>query len=233
MKYKILIIILLGVLFTSLIYFHTSKETKNILALGDSISIGMTSYHINGYDYNDYLRDYLNSKKELGNYYKNFNESDETASNLLTKINNNIENTLEKTKLKQAIKEANIITIALGMDELNNYAKKNNLGTTKINGFLNKYEQVLKNIRSINNKKIYLIGLYPTNLVKETKINKINEELKKLSKRYNLEYIDIENIREQEYFFASTNDYYLNYKGQEYIFNKIKDSMEKNNSKII
>lgn len=226
MKYKIFIIIALGTLFTSIIYFCTDKNNLNILALGDGVSTGMTSYHIEGYDYNDYLVDYLNENKELENYYKNFNEVDETASSLLTKINNNIENLDKKIKLKQAIKEADIITITLGMDELNNYAKKNNLASTKINGYLNKYEELLKTIRKLNNKKIYLIGLYETNLLSETKVKKINEELKKLSSKYNLVYIEIEDVINHKEYFISNKEYYLNYKGQEYIFQKIKETFE-------
>lgn len=224
MKYKILVIIILGTIFTSIIYFYTDKDNLNVLALGDGISTGMTSYHIEGYDYNDYLIDYLNENKKLEHYYKNFNEVDETASSLLNKMNNNIENIDKKIKLKQAIKEANIITITLGMDELNNYAKKSNLTTTKINGYLNKYEEVIKALRKLNDKDIYLVSLYETSLLTKTKVTKINEILKNLCKQYKITFIDITDITMDPDYFTSKKEYYLNYKGQEYIFNKIKDT---------
>lgn len=233
MKYKILIIILLGTLFTAIIYFHTDKDNLNVLALGDGISTGMTSYHIESYDYNDYLTEYLNENNRLENYYKNFNEVDETASSLLNKVQNNIENIDKKIKLKQAIKEADIITISLGMDELNNYAKKNNLGSTKINGYLNKYEEVLKTLRKLNDKSIYLISLYKTTLVNDSKVQKINESLQNLAKQYNITYINIEDIIDHQEFFINKKEYYLNYKGQEYIFNKIKDTLEQPTMYII
>lgn len=233
MKYKIGIIILLGIILTSLIYFHTTEDKINVLALGDGISTGMTIYHVEGYDYNEYLTEDLNEENNLGNYYRYFNEVDETASNLLTKINNNITSIDKKITLKQAIKEADIITISLGMDELNNYAKKNTLGSTKINGFLNKYEEVLSTLRKLNDKKIYVIGLYTSNLIGETKITKINGEIKKLTQKYNLIFIDIENIREQNNFFLQKNNYYTNYKGQEYIYQKIKETFSWNTVLII
>ncbi len=226
MKYKILIIIVLGTIFTSIIYFFTDKDNLNVLALGDGISTGMTYYRIEGYDYNEYLIEYLNENKKLEHYYKNFNEVDETATNLLAKINNNIENIDNKIKIKQAIKEADIITVALGMDELNNYAQKNNLGSTKLNGYLEKYKDVLKEIRKLNNKSIYIIGLYQTTYLNSNKVKKINEELKNLSKQYHLNYIDIEEITKHKDFFTSNKDYYLNYKGQKFIFDKIKDYLE-------
>lgn len=232
MKYKIIIIIVLGTLFTSIIYFYTDKDNLNVLALGDGISTGMTSYHIEGYDYNEYLIEYLNENKQLEHYYKNFNEVDETASSLLNKINNNIES-IDRIKIKQAIKEADIITLTLGMDELNNYAKKSNLGSTKISGYLNKYKEVLQALRKLNNNNIYLVGLYETTLLNETKVKKVNEELKNLCKQYNVTYIDIEDIIENKDFFTSEKEYYLNYKGQEYIFNKIRDTFDTPTMNII
>lgn len=233
MKYKIGVIILMGVILTSIIYFQTTEDKLNVLALGDGISTGMTIYHVEGYDYNEYLTEMLNEENNLGNYYRYFNEVDETASNLVTKINNNITSIDKKIKLKQAIKEADMITISLGMDELNNYAKKNTLGSTKINGFLNKYEEVLNSLRKLNDKKIYVIGIYSSTLVNQSKASKINQELEKICQKYNLIFINIEDIVEHKEFFLQKNNYYPNYKGQEYIYNKIKETIEKSTIMII
>ena len=233
MKYKIGIIILIGTILTFCIYFHTEQGKINVLALGDGISTGMTVYHVEGYDYNEYLTEYLNEQNNLGAYYRYFNEVDETASNLVIKINNNITSIDKKIKLKQAIKEANIITIALGMDELNNYAKKNTLGSTKINGFLKKYEEILNTIKKVNNEKVYLIGLYESHLINKNKIEKINTEIQNLAQKYNVTYIDIMDINNHKECFIQKNNYYLNYKGQEYIFNKIKEKQEQQTIKII
>ena len=233
MKYKILLIICVGIVCTAIIYFHTDGEKINVLALGDGLSTGMTIYHVEGYDYNDYLIEYLNENQKLGTYYKSFNEVDETASNLAMKINNNVTTIEKKIKIKQAIKEADIITLSLGMDELNNYVKKNTLGTTKINGFLHKYEEVMRLLRNVNDKKIYCIGLYESNLINKTKIEKINTEIQKIAKKNNITFIDITDITEYKEFFLQKNNYYLNYKGQEYIFNKIKNTFSKETIYII
>ena len=233
MKYKIGLIIIIGVILTSFIYFHTTEDTLTVLALGDGISTGMTIYHVEGYDYNEYLTEALNEENNLGNFYRYFNEVDETAHNLVTKINNNITSIDKKIQLKQAIKEADIITISLGMDELNNYAKKNTLGSTKINGFLNKYEEVINILRRLNDKKIYSIGLYKSQLINQAKITKINEELKKIAEKYKIEFINIEEITEHKDFFLQKNNYYVNYKGQEFIYNKIKETRDKNTMIIV
>lgn len=226
MKYKILIILLIGTILTSAIYFNSEKNEINLLALGDGISTGMTSYHVEGYDFNDYLTEYLNESKKLDKYYKFFNETDETLNTLITKIDNNVNNIEQKIKIKQAIKKADIITLAIGMDELNNYASKSNLGSTKINGFLKKYNELLKKIRNLNDKKIFVIGLYNSNKINISKIEKINIELENITKKYNCEFIDIENITEYKEFFTLNNNYYLNYKGQKYIYEIIKNKIE-------
>lgn len=226
MKHKLFMILALGTILTSFIYFHVNNSDLNLLTLGDGLSTGMTAYHVEGYDYNDYLAEYLNEEKGVNQVYKSFNETDETVMNLINKIHDNMQNVEQKIKIKQAIKKANIITIALGMDELNNYALKNNLGSTKINGFLQKYEELLKLIRSFNDKKVFVIGLYSTNRINQNKIEKINKELQNLTKKYQMDFIDITNIRNQNDFFTTKNSYYLNYKGQKYIFQQIKEKLE-------
>lgn len=233
MKYKIFIILFLGTVITLMIYFNIDNSKVSFLALGDGISSGMTPYHVEGYDFNDYLIEYYNEVNELGKYYKLFNETDETVATLINKIKNNIANVDQKIKIKQAIKEADIITIAIGMDELNNYAAKNNLGSTKINGFLKKYEELLKMIHLINDKRIFVIGLYPSNKINNVKIEKINAELEKIVNKYNMEFIDISNINEHSEFFSTKNNYYLNYKGHEYIYEIIKNKLESSVVNII
>ena len=70
-----------------------------------------------------------------------------------------------------------MITLHIGMDELNNYARKHYLDSTKITAYLNKYEEIMKIIAHLNNKKIFVLGLFPTNLVNK---NKIEDSLKEI-----------------------------------------------------
>lgn len=229
MKYKIGAILLVGLIFTLIIYFKTEDKGLDLLTLGDGISSGMTPYHIEGYDFNDYLSEYLNENNTIENYYKNFSEADETIVSLLNKININISSIEKKIKIKQAIQKSDIITISLGMDELNNYASKKLLGSSKINAFLNKYEELLNNITRLNKNKIFVISLYESNLINASKIAKINDELKKICQKYQVNYVDITEIKKEPSYFIEKNNYYPNYKGQKFIFEKIKEVLNSQN----
>ena len=70
MKKKIIIIALLGSILSIIIYFYTRKEEINIVSLGDGISIGMTPYNIEGYSYNDYLKNTYDNIHKLNKYYE-------------------------------------------------------------------------------------------------------------------------------------------------------------------
>ncbi len=227
MKFKIGAILLVGLFMTIIIYLKVDNNDINFLSLGDGIATGMTPYHIEGYDYNDYLSEYLSQKDNVVNYYKNFSEPDETVVSLLNKIADNISTLENKIKIKQAIQKSDVITIALGMDELNSYASKKILGSSKITGYLNKYEELFQKITQLNKNKIFVISLYESNLIAKDKISKINTELEKLCQKYSITFIDISDIRNNSEFFIQKNSYYPNYKGQKYIFEKIISSFTK------
>ena len=72
MKKKIILIALIGAILSVVIYFYTQNKEITIVALGDGLALGMTPYGIEGYSFNDYLKeDYLN-KHELKAYIHEF-----------------------------------------------------------------------------------------------------------------------------------------------------------------
>ncbi len=221
MKHKIILIILFGTIFTTLIYFNTKNENKSYLALGDGISTGMTPYHIEGYNYNDYLVENLKNQNKIHNYYKKYNEVDETTKSLLHKLDTNKKIAENNITINQAIKKSLIITISLGMDELNNFASKNILTNSYIKNYIENYEQIIKKIKKISSGKIYIIGLYKTNFLSETKLEYANQLLKELANKENISFIDIKEITNYPKYFNINKNYYPNYKGQYYIYEKI------------
>ena len=189
----------------------------NIITLGDGISTGETAYDVTGYSFNDYLRDYYEETGTVEEYIKEFSIKGETTETLKTKISNNYTLESTNTKIQQAIAEAKILTIAIGMDELN----QKNLKSKQIDQYIENMDKILTVIRIYNNKDIFLISLYPTAVLNKEKVQEINRKLKELSTKHRVTYIDIENITENKEYFFSSNSYYLNYKGHRYISEQI------------
>jgi len=223
MKKKIILTILLGTIITFFIYKNFHHESMNLVALGDDLALGETAYNVQGYSYNDYLRDYFENISILEEYITEFAELEETTETFKIKLNNNF--TLESTGIgiQQAINKAKILTLSLGMFELNH---KKELKSKDIETYLKNIEKILKIIRIYNEKEIFFISLYPTEKIKKEKIEKINEELKKICETYQVKFIDIEDITEKKEFFFNEKSYHLNYKGHRYISERIIENLE-------
>lgn len=217
MKKKILLTVIVAAFLTFFIYKHVYHERMNIVTLGDGISTGETAYDVTGYSFNDYLRDYYEETGTVEEYIKEFSIKGETTETLKTKISNNYTLESTNTKIQQAIAEAKILTIAIGMDELN----QKNLKSKQIDQYIENMDKILTVIRIYNNKDIFLISLYPTAVLNKEKVQEINQKLKELSTKHRVTYIDIENITENKEYFFSSNSYYLNYKGHRYISEQI------------
>ena len=220
MKKKIILTILASIFFAFLIYKITYHEEMNFLALGDGLSLGLTAYNVKGYSYNDYLKDYFEENTILREYIADFASVDETSKSLLTKITNNeiLEN--NNLTIQQAISKAKIITISIGMDELNNLK---NLKTKNINNYLENVDKILKIIRNINKNKIIITSLYETNKLSSSLTNKINNELNTIASKYHVTYLDISNVASNPKYYMLKDNYYLNYQGHYQICELIKE----------
>ena len=119
MKKKLILITLLGGILSIIIYFFTQNNEITIMSIGDGLSSGETPYGIEGYSFNDYLKEDYITKHKL-NHYIEYASSNKTIKELIYEIKDNKEVTLknEKIEIKQAINKADILTIAIGMDEL-------------------------------------------------------------------------------------------------------------------
>ncbi len=223
MKKQIILTILCGFFLAFLIYKITYHEEMNFLSLGDGLSLGITAYNVKGYSYNDYLKDYFEDTTILREYISDFANVDETTKSLLNKIINNDSLMESNITIQQAISKSKIITISLGMDELNNLKV---LKSKNINDYLNNMEKIIKLIRNINkNNQIIITSLYETSKLNKEKITKINNELKSISNKYHLIFIDISDVVLHKEFYMLSDNYYLNYKGHQYIFLRIKDNL--------
>ena len=220
MKKKIIIITILAIFFSILIYFYTKKDEINIVALGDSLALGMTPYNIEGYSFNDYLKEDYKNKHKLNKYIYEFSNQKTIIKELIYEIKENkslmIKN--EKIEIQRAINEADILTIAIGMDEL-----ANDHITTKIKKeFKEDLEELLSMIKMLNKNKVVIIGHYKTKYHDNLEIAKINAIIRDISLTNNFKFIEINNILNNNNYYLDKNNYYLNYLGHKKIYEEIK-----------
>ena len=222
MKKQIILTIFIGILMAFIIYKITYHEEMNFLALGDGISLGLTAYNVKGYSYNDYLKDYFEDNTILREYIPDFASIDETSKSLLNKISNNEQLANNNLTIQQAISKAKIITISLGMDELNNIKT---LKSKNISEYLINMEKIIKMIRNINkNNQIIITSLYETSKLSKDNVLKINNELQNICEKYKLNYVDITSVILHKEYYMLPNNYYLNYKGHQFISELVKNS---------
>ena len=222
MKKVILLTILMGTILAFVIFKWTYHEDINIVTLGDSLSLGYTAYHVKGYSFNDYLRDHYEENSHIEEYITEFSDPEETSQTLLLKLKNNF--SIEGTNLSitQAIAKSKILTIAIGMYELN----QRELNREDIEEYLQNMECILKLIRIYQKKEVFLLSLYETDRMKSSYVKEINERLKDLSSVYHMHYIDMESIHLNKAYFFDNKSYLINYKGQKEIFQRILKEMK-------
>ena len=178
MKKKLILITLIGGILSIIIYVFTQNNEITIMSIGDGLSSGETPYGIEGYSFNDYLKeDYLTIHK-LNNYIE-YASRDKTIKELIYEIKENKEITLknEKIEIKQAINKADILTIAIGMDEL-----ANNKITSKIkNEYLHDLEELFSMINLLNKNKVVIISLYTWGKNDLLTIEKLNASVRDIA----------------------------------------------------
>jgi lysophospholipase L1-like esterase len=214
MKKIIIVILIIGI--PIMIYLMTVDNKVYYLALGDSLAAGQNPYKGISYGYTDYVSNHIKSKNKLSFYTKKFAISGYRTTDLINDINQNkyVVINSKKVTIKHALTKADVITLSIGANDL--FYK---LGVTDIDlayyntTNLNKYvdevvldiEKLVLLIRKYCKEDIILVGYYnPLWSMRKIYAKDFdpvfvyaNEQLKQLSKKYNLYYADIYKIFEQ------------------------------------
>ena len=212
---KIISLLFIVLLVFEIYYFFKSSKI-NYIALGDSITLGINDYSENNYSFSDYLKDYLNSNKRLS-YYKNYAKKD-------SKIENIIDDIKYKTKLKKDLRESNLVTISIGMKDL--------LEGRKVNNLLYDMETCIKEARKYAKQELIIIGYYDQdsslNIEKDKVFAYIDDSMMELSSKYNAKYIPLYQLLKNNKNYLNNNKL-PNLIGQKAIFNIILDYIKEKN----
>jgi len=222
-KYKLMLIILLSGIITYLIYIFNIEKKINVLAMGDGIASGMTAYHIEGISFNDYLKDYLDANNKLRKFI-DISRENYQINDLINNIEKNTKESNDKY-INQLIHQANIITIAIGEDELTKSKMTNDLNEENIKKFLNNFEKLLKLIKKNSDAKIVVVGLYENHYLDKKDVIILNSEIANIVDHYNEIFINVADLLLNKELYLNNNSYYFSYRGHENIAQIILNSV--------
>lgn len=219
MKKKLILIALIGAIFSVIIYFYTKSDELTLVTIGDGLSMGMTPYEIEGMSFNDYLKEDLKNFHKLKNYYE-FAKNGITVKELISDIKENKSLTFQdnQVEIQHAINEADILTVAIGMDELASVKI-----TKKVRDeFKEDLEELLSMIKLLNNYKVIVLGLYEYQDKDPLTIAKMNAIIRDISLTNGFLFLDINDILKDKRFYLNKESYYINYLGHEKIYQELK-----------
>ena len=224
-------VFLILILFLScyFVYMKTEENKKNYLVIGDSLSKGINEYGVVSYGYSDFVKDYLEENHILKSYNNTFTNIDYKVSDIVNILEYN--KSKNNLTLNRLIKEADIITISLGLQEIYYKVGKNSQNIyTYIDNMINNYNKILSYINKFHHDKVYILGYYNSTKNNEDIINYANYKLKDLTKKYNYIYVDLSPILSNNPIYISqvNNNYLPNIKGYQKISQIIVEKIKNN-----
>ncbi|WP_153731117.1 S-layer homology domain-containing protein [Sporosarcina obsidiansis] len=153
-------------------------ESINYLALGDSLAFGINSMGDPGKGYADFLTEKLATQQVLQTSNKGFSWPGYTSSNVLKDLQTNVTKPVlgtgsqdKEATLHQAVKEANLITLTAGANDVLPYFKLNpdtgmpDVDLVKIQAAMTQVgkniQQILTEIYQLNpDAQVYVMGYY-------------------------------------------------------------------------
>lgn len=209
-------IILILILFLSIwfIYNNTVDKKNNYLVLGNDLSIGEDNYSL-------YVRDYLDSKNILGNYNTSFVDLDLRITDLINKIKYN-DNVIVNNKtigINMLLKNADVITISIGMNELYYKLSINNENIyTYMKDMITDLEVLFNLINRYNHKRVFVINYYNINNYNKDIFNYLNYYLEELCDKEGFEYVDVSEFLDNNIInYEKSSNFYLNKYGNKKI----------------
>ena len=229
---KILLLIVISITFY--ITINSANDKLSYISLGDGLSKGINYNNYEGKGYSDFISDYINKYNKLEMYTKDFTNEDERITDLIDNIEENISTTVNKKNItiQNAIKKSDIISISIGMNEIL-YKYSNNVNDgymySYIDECINDLNKLIKTIRKLNNKDIYLLGYY--NTTKDKRLDKFikyaNNNLLEICSEYKLNYVNLYDIfKNNKHLIYNLYNHYPNQDGYKLIANEIIKSLK-------
>lgn len=216
-------IIFILVLFLScyLIYKLTINNKLSYLSIGDGLSKDNT--------YTYYVKEYLESKNKLSSYNSTYTNNDYRITDLLRIIEYNEEEIVNDKPLSihKLLKESDIITLSIGMNEL--YYKLT-INTDNIYSYIDEMmedmSKLFHEINKYNHKQVFVLGYYNITNDNQDIFNYANIKLKNLCLKEGYTYIPLNSILNDKIYFQNDNKIYPNKLGYQQIYKIIVEKIK-------
>ena len=228
-RYKLFMIILLGMLATIIINSMRVTSKTTFTSIGDGLSVGMTPYNVAGTSFNDYLKEKLETNNDLKYYNNEFSYVHQNIHELNEHLNNNDLGKNSHTPIKQIIAKSDLLTIAIGIDEFASKSLVEEITTETIENYLKEMNLFLKDIREFYEKQIIVLGVYPAKSFDKKDAIEVNSKLKILCGEYNALFLDILATSLHEEYYLEKSSYYMNYLAHKDIAKTLYLMYKKNN----
>lgn len=223
-------VFLILILFLSCYFIYNFTIDKKVyyLTIGDSLSKGTNEYGVVTKGYSDYIKDYLNSNKILKEYNKTFTSNDYRILDIIKVLSYNEKK--DNYSLNRLIKEADIITISLGMSEIyNKIEKKDQNIYTYIDNMINNYSKILDYINKFHHDKVLILGYYNITGNSNDVFDYANYKLEQECKKRNFIYVDLSKyLNNNPIYFSKKNTFIPNLEGYQKISQIIVEKIKNN-----
>ena len=215
---KKIIIILIVALSIFLIY-NIFKDKKIYYV---SISDITAKDNTKSYGYIDYIEDYLEELNLLEKHIE-INLNEDRITDIIRNINDNIE--YEDRTIKNILIKADILTLSIGYNDL--ISKLDNYDNYEINNYIDTYlkdlDKLFNLLREYDKEDIVMIGYYNIyNKEYNEIIDYINTEVKKLSNKYKISFINPTDLNKY------VNGKFIDIEGQHILFDKLRYIIDNN-----
>lgn len=215
-------LLIIGIIILSIFIIYLTMLDKKVyyLILGDEISLGLTSNNKYEKNYTEYIKEYLNEKNLLERYVNEYVTQDYRITDIINDINNNKEIEDTKNTIKNALIKADLVTLSIGTNDIiskiEDINRMNKIDYNKLKDNIKTiqkdYENLLKLLREYCKEDIIIVGIYinTQNKYIDKMILNLNEELKNISYKYEIEYINLYGLlTSKEYVYPNKDDHII------------------------
>lgn len=200
MKIKKILVMSIAVFLVFLIYLTTIDKKIYLLTLSTNTSFDLLNSINEKKDYNILVNNYLKDKNILEKNINSYISDSDRIVDIIDKIEENYTINIDNKKqtIKNALIKADLLTVDIGINELQTKLLLKNNTNEEIYEYIDQlmidYKKLLEILREYCKEDIVLIGYYSSDYNYEKYIGYFNEKLNNLASKYDIIFIDTNNL---------------------------------------